>query len=33
MTGYSTDATTGIITYADGSKYKKDSNGNLIKQS
>ena len=33
MYGYKTDAATGVITYADGSKYKKDSNGNLIKQS
>lgn len=32
MTGYSTDNSTGIITYSDGSKYKRDSNGNLIKQ-
>ena len=33
MSGYKTDPMTGIITYADGSKYKRDASGNLIKQS
>lgn len=32
MTGYTTDPLTGVITYADGSKYKRDASGNLIKQ-
>jgi len=32
MTGYTTDPLTGVITYADGFKYKRDASGNLIKQ-
>jgi hypothetical protein len=31
MTGYETDARTGVITFKDGSKYKRDASNNLIK--